>query len=398
MVERVRYPGMVLGAAAVCALVGPVAGAPPADAAPPCPASASAGGAQVTAVPWAQQRYAPQRISPLADGSGVIVAVIDSGVDAHHPQLAGAIRPGTDLLDPGDGTVDCVSHGTAVASIIAARPTLAVGFRGLAPAAEILPVRVSEQQVLETGPSGRTVPAAGLAQAIRYAVGHGATVINLSVVLYRDDPAVRAAVRYAVDRDVVVVAAAGNQPPKGHPVPYPAAYDGVLGVGAIGPDGARLPSSPAGSYVDIVAPGAQVTAATRVQGHGTYEGTSFATPFVSATAALVRQYWPGLPAAAVTRRILATADPTPGGRRGNEYGYGALNPYRAVTEQVATGAPETASPLEAAGTHRGAGRDGQGPDERLAMRLAGMGGAAAALVLLGAAVLPHATRRRHDHR
>jgi type VII secretion-associated serine protease mycosin len=397
MVEPVRYPGMVLAAVAVGALVGPVAAASPAYAVPPCPASASAGGAQVTAVPWAQERYAPQRISPLADGSGVTVAVIDSGVDAHHPQLAGAVRPGTDLLDSGDGTVDCVSHGTAVASIIAARPAAAISFRGLAPAAEILPVRVSEQQVLEAGPSGRTVPAAGLAQAIRYAVGHGAAVINLSVVLYRDDRAVRAAVRYAVDRDVVVVAAVGNQHPEGDRVPYPAAYDGVLGVGAIGPDGARVPSSPAGSYVDIVAPGAQVTAATRVRGHGTYEGTSFATPFVSATAALVRQYWPGLPAAAVIRRILATADPTPGGR-GNEYGYGALNPYRAVTEQVATGAPETASPLRAAGAHTGAGRDGQARDEQLAIRLAGMGGGAATLVLLGAVVLPRATRRRHDHR
>ena len=81
--------------------------------------------------PWPQQRYAPARLAPLATGAGVTVAVIDSGVDRAHPQLAGRVLDGTDLLDPGgDGSRDCAGHGTGVASIIAAAPRDGTAFRG----------------------------------------------------------------------------------------------------------------------------------------------------------------------------------------------------------------------------------------------------------------------------
>ncbi len=347
-------------------------------------------------MPWAQERYAPHRLTPLADGRGITVAVIDSGVDAKHPQLAGRIVAGTDLLDTGDGTIDCVSHGTAVASIIAANPADGVGFHGLAPGVTILPVRLTEAQVLQDGTSGRRVPPSELARAIRYAVSRGAAVLNLSVVLYQDDPAVRSAVQEAIGAGVVVVAAVGNQHDQGDPVPYPAAYDGVLGVGAIGPTGIRVPSSQVGSYVDIVAPGSEVTAAARVRGHGRYDGTSFAAPFVSATAALIRQYRPDQPAEAVVARILATADPAPGGAWSAEYGYGVLDPYRAVTERLASGAPERAAPLPETtadpATLAAAAHDAE--RRRLALRLAGGGGAAAVLVLVVAVVLPRGARRR----
>ena len=380
----------------VLSVAAPAVAAPEVTAPARCPATAPAAAAVITGVPWAQERYAPQRLTPLADGRGITVAVIDSGVDARHPQLVGRVVPGTDLLDTGDGTVDCVSHGTAVASVIAAVPVAGVGFRGLAPAARILPVRVSEQLVLDGGASGRTVPAAGLAQAIRYAVTHGATVLNLSVVLYRDDPAVRAAVADALAAGVTVVAAAGNDHAHGDPTPYPAAYDGVIGVGAIGPAGTRVPSSQVGSYVDIVAPGADVTAAARVQGHGVYEGTSFATPFVAATAALVRQYWPGQSADAVATRILATADPAPGGRWSAEYGYGVLNPYRAVTDRIAAGEPDQALPLPVAAVDGDArtAADRRATRQRMALRVAGGGGIAAALILVVALVVPRGVRRR----
>jgi type VII secretion-associated serine protease mycosin len=369
-------------------------------AAPSCATSAPSGAAQITAIPWPQERYDPQRLSPLADGAGITVAVIDSGVDARHPQLTRAVLPGRDLLDedPSDlpGAVDCVSHGTAVASIIAARPVAGVGFQGLAPAARILPIRVSELQVIGDGTSGRAVNAVEFAAAIRYAVGRGADVINLSVVLGRDDPAVRAAVAFALSEDVVVVAAVGNQHDRGDPTPYPAAYEGVLGVGAIGPDGLRVPSSQTGPYVDIVAPGGQVTAAARLRGHGVYEGTSVATPFVAATAALIRQYSPGESAAAVVRRILATADPAPGGRHSNGYGYGVLNPYRAVTERVTGGAPEQPRPLPAGhiDSARVAASARAAENRGRALLFAAAGVAGAFTVLLLAMVVPHGIRRR----
>ncbi|SCL24500.1 type VII secretion-associated serine protease mycosin [Micromonospora nigra] len=314
---------------ALTTLSGPV---PVARAAPGC-ASPLAPARPVTATPWPQYRYAPERLAPLTDGSGVTVAVVDSGVDPRHPQLAGRVLAGTDLLDPnGDGRRDCVGHGTGVASIIAATPRDGVAFRGLAPGVRILPVRVSEQQVVDGRESGRTVDAADFARAVRWAVDRDADVLNLSVVLYADDPAVRAAVAHALARDVVVVAAAGNLHGSGDPRPYPAAYDGVLGVGAISADGSRADFSQTGTYVDLVAPGSDVVVCAPGQGHHRAEGTSYAAPFVAATAALLRGYRPELTAAEVTRRLVSTADPAPDGG----YGAGVLNPYRAVTESPAT--------------------------------------------------------------
>ncbi|MGR6316744.1 type VII secretion-associated serine protease mycosin [Micromonospora soli] len=365
--------------------------APSACAAPPAPAR------PVPAQPWPQQRYTPDRLAPLATGAGVVVAVIDSGVDRRHPQLAGRVLAGADFLDPGgDGTRDCAGHGTFVASIIAAPPRPGVAFRGLAPDARILPVRVSEQQVVAGRESGRTVGAADFARAIRWAVDHDADVLNLSVVLYADNPAVRAAVAYAARRDVVVVAAAGNLHDSGDPRPYPAAYDGVLGVGAIGADGNRSAFSQTGPYVDLVAPGSDVLMAAPGQGHQRAEGTSYATPFVAATAALLRQYRPELSAAEVARRIVAGADPAPG--RADGYGAGVLNPYRAVTESPATAAgqpPRGAAlavdrpdPAELARQARRA------TARHRALLVAGATAAAAVLVALLATVLPRGARRR----
>ncbi|MCW3838864.1 type VII secretion-associated serine protease mycosin [Micromonospora yasonensis] len=371
---------------------GPAAArAPSGCVSPPAPAR------PVAATPWPQQRYAPDRLTPLADGAGVVVAVIDSGVDRSHPQLAGRVLDGADFLDPGgDGTRDCAGHGTGVASIIAATARPGVAFRGLAPGARILPVRVSEQQVVAGRESGRTVDAADFARAIRWAVDHDADVLNLSVVLYADNPAVRAAIAAAVRRDVVVVAAAGNLHDSGDPRPYPAAYDGVLGVGAIGVDGSRSPFSQTGPYVDLVAPGSDVLMAAPGQGHHRAEGTSYAVPFVAATAALLRQYRPELGAAEVARRLVAGADPAPG--RGDGYGAGVLNPYRAVTEVPGpvTGRPARQAALAvdrpdpaaaAREARRTAARD-------RALRVAGATGAAATVVVLLALVLPRGARRR----
>ncbi|MGK5522839.1 type VII secretion-associated serine protease mycosin [Micromonospora sp. URMC 107] len=369
-----------------------------ARAAPGC-ASPLAPVRPVSARPWPQQRYAPERLAPLATGAGVTVAVIDSGVDRRHPQLAGRVLDGTDLLDPGgDGGRDCAGHGTGVASIIAAAPRDGVAFRGLAPGARILPVRVSEQQVVEGRESGRTVSAGDFARAIRWAVDHDADVLNLSVVLYADDPAVRAAIGYAVDRDVVVVAAAGNLHDAGDPRPYPAAYDGVLGVGAIGADGARAPFSQTGSYVDLVAPGGDVLMAAPGQGHHRAEGTSYAAPFVAATAALLRQYRPELTAAQVARRIVATADPAPGDGRGGGYGAGVLNPYRAVTE-TGGGTPERAHRATALADDRAepalvAQRARRATARDRALLVAGVSGAVVAVAALLALVVPRGARRR----
>ncbi|WP_327007010.1 type VII secretion-associated serine protease mycosin [Dactylosporangium sp. NBC_01737] len=333
--------------------------------------------------------YDQRKLSPIADGRGVTVAVVDSGVDARHPQLQGAVRAGPDQLDDGGSLLDCVGHGTGVAGIIAARPVAGSPLQGLAPAATILALRVSELVELEDGTTaGRRGTPAGVAAAIRAAVQQGAGVINLSLVSYQDSADVREAVRFAVSRDVVLVAAAGNRFTEGNRTPYPAAYEGVIGVGAVGPDGQRLPGSQTGPFVDLVAPGARVVTTATPQGLTTVEGTSFAAPYVAATAALLRQYRPDMTAPQIAARLTATAD---GGVAGPGFGAGVLNPYRALTEETGTPArpggqtlaPVARDPLAA---QRVAAQD-------RTLLLSGLGVGLAALMLLVAVVVPRGRRR-----
>lgn len=389
---------LVITAGSGAPLVGPAQPAPPgpvlaaARALPGCD-SVPAPVEPVTSLPWAQRRYAPDRLAPLATGAGVTVAVIDSGVDNTHAQLRGQVLAGNDFLDGGSGRRDCAGHGTAVASLIAATPRDGVEFRGLAPEAKILPVRVSEQQIIDGQQSGRAVSPAVFAQAIRWAVNNGADVINLSVVLYEDSPSVKAAIEYALEKDVVVVAAAGNLGDKGNPMPYPAAYPGVIGVGAINATGQRSTFSQSGPYVDLVAPGEAVLVAAPGRGHVEQSGTSYAAPFVAATAALLRDYRPDLSAAEIAARIIASTDPAP---EGAGYGSGVLNPYRALTDTGVVGRPrppEAVRPVEvdpavvAEQARRASARE-------RAMLVAGIAAGAAVLTVLAAIVVPRGMRRR----
>jgi membrane-anchored mycosin MYCP len=364
-----------------------------------CPVAPPAAQPPPTAQPWAQRRFDPARLASFADGRDVKVAVIDSGVDADHPQMRGhVLGGGTDFIDTqGDGRQDCVGHGTAVASVIVAQPSPATPFRGLAPGASVLPIRVSEQENTQGNVSGRLPPQPekSFATAVRYAVDHGAKVINLSVVLGNDDPEVRAATAYAIGHNVVVVAAVGNAHAQGDPTPYPAAYDGVIGVGAITPDGVRLDISQVGRYVDIVAPGSEIVVASPGRGYQSYQGTSVAAPFVAATAALVIQYHPELSAREVAARILATADPAPGPPGSKEYGYGVLNPYRALTEGVSSEPPNKPAPVPPVPADPGAAQASASATRTRTVALAltaGVGGLAL-LVILVANVVPRGRRR-----
>jgi membrane-anchored mycosin MYCP len=299
-------------------------------------------GQVVSQVPVEQLVLAARRVWPATTGRPVTVAVLDTGVDGRHPQLRGALRQGWDFVaeEPG-GTVDCAGHGTAVAGLVGARPADGVGFAGIAPGVTVLPVRIADRLA-----SGDRVLPGVLATAIRWAADQGASVITVPVVADQPTAALRTAVAYAQARDALVVAAAGTRaselgtdPTVADQPSYPAAYPGVLGVGAVDAAGVRVSNSPVGSHVDIVAPGSNVLTTAPARGHTVLSGTAMAAPAVAATAALVRAAHPELSAVQVARRLVATANPVAGGSGSAAYGGGMVDPYRAVTEVLPGGAP-----------------------------------------------------------
>jgi len=347
-------------AAATCAAIlgVPFAGAAPAGAATACGASPTPAPnvSDPAAVPWAVAASGVDGLAGVADGTGETVAVIDSGVSPV-TTLSKRVLRGHDLLGSTDGRTDCVGHGTAVASIIAAAPANGIGFRGIAPAAKILPVRVTEAELVGAEASGDATTAAGLGIAITWAVDHGANVLNISVVVGTDDRTLRRAVARAIDKGVVVVASVGNSHGDSgpDPTPYPAAYHGVIGVGSIDSTGERSSTSEVGDFLDVVAPGGGVTADRLPSGLASFDGTSFAVPYVAATAALVRQEFPHLDPDQVAARIFATTDQPPIGASPKDYGHGIVDPYRAVagalpgTDATAPRPAVSTTPLHVAG-------------------------------------------------
>lgn len=319
-------------AAVTCAVAGLTAG--PGLAAPPsAPGCGPSYANPLTAMPWPLRRLNPSTAWPLSRGAGVTVAVIDSGVSTTHPKLAGQVLPGMDFIHPGQpGTCDDDGHGTVVAGIIAARDGTERGtpFYGVAPDAKILPIRVlpNSQKTDDQRLPGR------IADAIRWATDSGAKVINLSLTT-PPTQSLADAVTYAQSKDVVLVAAAGNEGGTafGNSALYPAAYPGVVGVAGIGKDGKHVATSNKGSDVAVSAPGVYIEGPAPQGGGYVVEkqgGTSFAAAYVSGVAALVRAYNPSLDAQAVIRRIRLTADPAPYARD-VEFGDGVVNPYRAVS-------------------------------------------------------------------
>lgn len=285
------------------------------------------------AVPWAQQQLAPQRVWDMTTGAGQVVAVVDSGVSGTAPALPGAVLPGRDILTGHAGNSDCLGHGTFAAGLIAARPEPGTGFEGLAPQAQILPVDVvdpAQAQSLQPVTSSSAVAA-----GIRFAVGHGATVVDVSTATTPSpSAALRAAVTYAAARNVVVIApvsvSSGASP--ANTVSYPADYPGVIAVSAVDSGDAPVAAATSGVRVDLAAPGAGLTSiGPSGPGEITGDGSALATAFVAGTAALVRSHYPRLSAAQIVHRLEATADQPGTALPDPQVGYGIVDPYTAVT-------------------------------------------------------------------
>ncbi len=294
------------------------------------------------AIPWAQQQLQPAAVWNFTQGGGQVVAVLDSGVSATAPALSGAVLPGLNAVTGGNGDTDCTGHGTFAAGIIAARPAPGGGFAGLAPGASILPVDVADAN----GPVTSQAVAAGL----RFAAGNGATVVDISTdAAPGPSPALSAAVAYAAARNVLVIAPVGaGQQSQADQVSYPAAYRGVIAVSAVDATGTPTAAAGPGVRVDLAAPGAQVqSTGPRGPGLVTADGAAVATAFVAGTAALVRSYYPTLSAAQVAHRLEVTADRPGTTLPDPQLGYGAVDPYTAVTTvlpEESGASPPTAPP------------------------------------------------------
>ena len=316
-----------------------------------CPAPASGSGEPEGPSP--AQRLQLGAAHELATGAGVLVAVIDTGVAAQHPRLAGRLRGGGDYLTGGDGLDDCDGHGTAVAGLLAASPSPDDEVVGIAPGATVLSVRQSSPSVAVAAAGGGSRPAGDvttLADAVVLAVRAGADVVNVSEAVCLppeqaavEGPELQAALRFAAESDVVVVAAAGNagtgrcDEPDGSgswtgQVSLPGWYDDVVTVGAVGPDDAPAEFTVGGPWVDLAAPGTGMRSLAVDGGvaGAPLAGTSFSAPWVAGLAALLRERFPRMTAAQVVERMTATAR-RPAGGRDTALGAGVVDPVAALT-------------------------------------------------------------------
>jgi subtilisin family serine protease len=328
-------PGRVLAAVAAAVLVGGVA---PALAAP----------GPTDAPEWWFDRWHVQSLwDSGARGQGMTIAEIDTGINARLPELAANVLPGYDY-GPGGGdgrtdhATDRFGHGTAMASIMVAHPGL-LGITGLAPDARLLPVALPLRGTNDAPRSGDD----HLAEAIRWAVDHGAKILSMSLGGTRDPVTDRVpcpkdeqdAITYAIDRGAVVVASAGNQGQKGNPVEEPAVCLGVISVGAVDSSGTVPAFSARHGYVRVTAPGVNVPSLGRVAGSAfAGDGTSQATAITSAALALIWSKYPALSGRQIVARMLATLDHRMR-TQDPSYGYGIVNPYRAIKAQVPATAP-----------------------------------------------------------
>jgi hypothetical protein len=302
-----------------------------------------------------------------SQGSGVTVAVLSDGVQASDPDLAGAVTaapapPGA----PQASGQDFGEAGTPIASLIAGHghgSGNASGIKGIAPEAKILSIPVTlpaGDPELTQSSVAAAIPNA-IAAGIKEAVHHGAKVIDLPIDPGQPDssgtpgasaaaggsPAEQSAVRYALERNVVLVAPAGDDGASSDAPNFPAAYRGVIAVGAFNHDFVKTPWTSHDSYVTVTAPGEGVLAAKNSGGYLRINSTSAASAIVAGIAALIRARYPGLSADQVRTAITTgTVFGRTGGRTDGS-GYGTVNADKAVEAAALLATPK--------GGHAGAG-------------------------------------------
>lgn len=249
---------------------------------------------------WWLPAVGDRELWALGRGAGVVVAVIDTGVDLAHPDLVHNLLPGGyNFGDGNDRPQDVLGHGTKVAGIIAARQNNSIGVSGLAPEAAILPIKINVA-------GQNSFSSDQLAKAIAYAVDQGAKIINLSLTVDEQTQTVQEAIQAALNRGVMVVAAAGNN---GGPVEFPATMPGVFAVAATDQSRRLASQSNFGPEILVAAPGVNVLSTSLGGGFGASipGGTSFAAPVVTAAIADLLSINPALPPSLLSKQLRDTA-------------------------------------------------------------------------------------------
>jgi hypothetical protein len=342
----------------------------------------AAGSAPALADQVRQQEFWLSQLSvsqawPVSEGSGVTVAVLSDGVDAQQADLAGAVTAGPDFTGTGQVSGSFFgAQGTAAASLIAGRGTGqggTSGIIGIAPKARILSVRVTldaGDPALDTAAAGAALPGA-IANGIRYAVAHGASVIDLPLDPGRPNPtaiaalpiprfsteppqlngiiaaeggsvAEQQAVAYAISKGVVLVAPAGDNALGTDAANFPASYPHVISVGAFGSSFSRGAFSSNQPYVTVTAPGVNVTAADAEGGYTSVSSTAAASAIVSGIAALIKAQYPHLSPGQVSTALSTSTVVRPPGGEAPGSGTGSVDASRALLAAAALAAPASA--------------------------------------------------------
>lgn len=273
----------------------------------------------------------------VSRGTGVTVAVLDSGIDTAHPELSSKVKGTKSFTNT--PLADKNGHGTHVAGILAANTNNGQGVAGVCPDCQLLIGKITNDD------TGGTVPGSAIAPGITWAADSGVQVINLSIAGPSFSQAVQDAVNYAWGKNIVIVAAAGNS--GSSTKAYPAAYTNVLAVGNTTSTDVKRSDSNFGTWVDVAAPGdtiySTIPTTTSFVGktntsYGFLSGTSMASPAVAGVAALVWKTQFGTNNAAVVQRITSTAEKIAG--TGTNWVHGRVNAASAVgASTIPTGAP-----------------------------------------------------------
>jgi thermitase len=266
---------------------------------------------------WGPQKVQADKAWDVTKGnSNVNIAIVDTGVQADHPDLSGKVINGWDFVYNDPIPNDANGHGTHCAGVAAAVTNNGVGIAGIAPNVKILAVRV-----LDANGSGTLE---NVANGITYAADHGAKVISLSLGGPSGSITLQNAVNYAWNKGAVIVAAAGNS---GSSSPsYPAYYSNVISVAATDSNDKKASWSNYGSWVDVAAPGVNIYSTYKGSSYATLSGTSMATPHVAGLAGLLASQ--GRTNSKIREAIQNTADKISG--TGKYWKYGRINAYKAV--------------------------------------------------------------------